>query len=73
MSVKEDYAILTDGKITPEDGPAIRRLAQTVPMVAGLIVTFLTALAALLTGGDAPVDDPAPVQESDTDTDTGTE
>ena len=71
MSVKEDYAILTDGKITPEDGPAIRRLAQTVPMVAGLIVTFLTALAALLTGGDAPAapaDDP--VQESDTDTDT---
>jgi len=71
MSVKEDYAILTDGKITPEDGPAIRRLAQTVPMVAGLIVTFLTALAALLTGGDAPTapaDDPAPVQESDTDT-----
>ena len=68
MSVKEDYAILTDGKITPEDGPAIRRLAQTVPMVAGLIVTFLTALAALLTGGDAPADDPAPVQESDTDT-----
>jgi len=35
MSAKEDYAILTDGKITPEDGPAIRRLAQTVPMVAG--------------------------------------
>jgi hypothetical protein len=68
MSAKEDYAILTDGKITPEDGPAIRRLAQTVPMVAGLIVTFLTALAALL-GGDAPAapaDDP--VQESDTDT-----
>jgi len=66
MSVKEDYAILTDGKITPEDGPAIRRLAQTVPMVAGLIVTFLTALAALL-GAELP-DAPAPVQESDTDT-----